>query len=181
MFGDMDLVHAAAARERPAGAAASAPHTNPFARTSLDSSLSSGSTGSHNSSLSSSWGGFATSPRPSLLTRQLSAHGPGTALPPGGAAAATSNSAPISIPAAARASAGPASPAAPTAGAASFNFLRRHSLAGPYPSAGAAAGGHAGTAPGAAGVAAAAAESRARMPMLARSLSKGLSQSLDFR
>jgi hypothetical protein len=126
---------------------------------SLDSNLSAGS----GASFSSSWGGFATSPKASLLTRQLS----------GGAPAGAS---PIAIP---RTSdpGGAASPRIPSGAndyAAAGNLFRRHSMA-TY------GAGNGPAAPRAAPAAAAAADGPHRIQSLARSLSKGLSASLDFR
>ncbi|GBF88892.1 hypothetical protein Rsub_01391 [Raphidocelis subcapitata] len=175
MFGDMDLIHSAAARAPPppnAAPAAQGPAApgagNPFSRFSLDSSLSGGSTGS--ASLSSSW-----SPRATFLSRP----------PPSASSGAAGLDAPGSSPIAIPGARGAAAAAALAAGGAGGgeNFLRRHSMAGPYAASASAAGAGAGGAAAASSGAGASAGASAghRFPALARSLSKGLSQSMDFR
>lgn len=175
MLGDLDLIHSAAARA-PASAPAPAPTSMPAAgmmpnhlsRFSLDSNLSGASSGG-GSPLSSSWGGGFTSPKASLLTRQMA-----------GGPAAASGTAPISIPGNGAAGAGTAH-----GGGGEFNMFRRHSMAaGVYGSNGGAGGAAArggGIAASVGAAPAAGADGPHRIASLARSLSKGLSASMDFR
>ncbi|GBF87721.1 hypothetical protein Rsub_00432 [Raphidocelis subcapitata] len=185
MLGDLDLIHMARDRAMHSCAAPAAdlPAGDPrgLSRLSIDSafSVSSASTGA-SGSLSSSWCGFgAASPKAtSALFRQASLPAP--------------SSAPVDIPG--RAGGGRAS--------ADYGLLRRHNTVGAgYPvsaSAGPSSFGG-GALPAAAAAAAAAsaafaagagaggpgaaseAAARPRLPLLVRSLSKGLSQSMDFR
>ncbi|KAI8469199.1 MAG: hypothetical protein J3K34DRAFT_459468 [Monoraphidium minutum] len=170
MLGDLDLLHMA----REAHASDMALGERHLGRLSMDSAVSASS---NTSSLSSSWGGFGcSSPKASaFLARQASLPNP-------------SGSAPVNIP-------GRGARASLDGGA---GILRRSSLqttsSFPFAAAAAAAGG---AAPGAAAspplggpfAAAAApgagaahdAAAQPRLPALVRSLSRGLSQSLDFR
>ncbi|KAI8462712.1 MAG: hypothetical protein J3K34DRAFT_447007 [Monoraphidium minutum] len=157
MLGDLDLIQMARDSKAAPAAMPAAGAQHPLTRLSLDSTLSNASTASNGSAnLSSSWGGFgAASPKaPSILMRHLSGAPP-------------SPSSPMSIP-----------------GRAAAPSFRRNSIAGyAFASSDAPAGtGAPSSVPSGAGPAAAADMMRGhRMPALVRSLSKGLSQSLDFR
>jgi hypothetical protein len=125
---------------------------------SLDSafSVASASTIASGPTLSGSWGGLGPtppSPKAAHLSRQVSLPVP--------------TSAPVDIPGnnpLRRASL-------------DYGLLRRNSISFPLTP---RAGGP-GSVPAPGGAAAAAAEARARLPLLVRSLSKGLSESMDFR
>lgn len=164
MLGDLDLIHMARdhalPHNHPSAELSSAGGEHPrLARLSLDSTLSMSSTTSTtcgSSPLSSSWGGFnmPSSPKASILMRQVS-------MPAAGGAPSTQ---PMDI---------------PRRTSADYALLRRHTITGgsfPMSAGGVAAASAARVSES--GVGAGGAQ---RLPMLVRSLSKGLSESLDFR